>query len=41
MIASQLPLSEKIARADFAIWNDGLLEALQVQARLLAVHLFS
>ncbi len=41
MIASQLPLEEKIARADFAIWNDGLREALKVQARLLSHHLFS
>ncbi len=41
MIASQLPLAEKVARADFAVWNDGLPEALEAQARLLALHLFS
>jgi dephospho-CoA kinase len=41
MIASQLPVAEKIERADFAISNDGLPEALEVQARLLSVHLFS
>jgi dephospho-CoA kinase len=40
MIASQLPLDEKIARADFVIWNDGLPAALESQARLLAKHLF-
>ncbi len=41
MIASQLPLAEKIGRADFVVWNDGLPEALEIQARLLSVHLFS
>ena len=41
MIDSQLPLSEKIARADFAIWNDGDLQALEAQTRLLSLHLFS
>lgn len=41
MIASQLPLSRKIECADFVVWNDGLPEALDVQARLLSVHLFS
>ena len=41
MIASQLPLSEKIDRADFVVWNDGLPEALESQARLLALRLFS
>ncbi len=41
MIASQLPLTEKIARADFAVWNDGLPTALEAQARLLSLHLFS
>ena len=41
MIASQLPLAEKIDRADFVVWNDGLPEALEVQARLLSLHLFS
>lgn len=41
MIASQLPLADKIARADFVIWNDGLPAALELQARLLAPRLFS
>jgi dephospho-CoA kinase len=41
MIASQIPLAEKIARADFVLWNDGLPEALEVQARLLSLHLLS
>ena len=41
MIASQMPLPAKIARADFAVWNDGLPDALEVQARLLSLHLFS
>jgi len=41
MIASQLPLAGKIDRADFVVWNDGLPEALQIQARLLSLHLFS
>jgi dephospho-CoA kinase len=41
MIASQLPLAAKIERADFVVWNDGLPEALELQTRLLALHLFS
>jgi dephospho-CoA kinase len=41
MIASQLPLASKIERADFAVWNDGALAALEVQARLLFLHLLS
>jgi len=41
MIASQLPLATKIDRADFVIWNDGLPEALESQARLLSLRLFS
>ena len=40
MIASQLPLAAKIDRADFAVWNEGLPEALESQARLLCLHLF-
>ena len=35
MLASQLPLSEKIARATAVVWNDGSLEALSRQATLL------
>jgi hypothetical protein len=41
MIASQIPLPAKIERADFVVWNDGLPSALQLQARLLSLHLFS
>jgi dephospho-CoA kinase len=41
MIASQISLAEKIGRADYVVWNDGLPEALEVQARLLSLHLFS
>jgi len=41
MIAAQLPLALKIERADFVVWNDGLPEALEAQARLLSLHLFS
>jgi dephospho-CoA kinase len=41
MIASQLPLAEKIGRADFVVWNDGAREAVEAQADLLALHLLS
>jgi len=41
MIASQLPLADKIDRADFVIWNDGAVASVEPQARLLSVHLFS
>lgn len=41
MIASQLPLADKVSRADFTVWNDGLPEALQSQVRILSLHLFS
>ncbi len=41
MIASQMPLAEKIGRADFVVWNDGLAQALEAQAQLLAGRLFS
>ncbi len=41
MIASQLPLATKICRGDIAVWNDGCPEALEAQARLLFLHLFS
>jgi len=41
MIASQLPLAEKIQRADIVVWNDGAREALELQARLLSLTLFS
>src|SRR6266436_4619077 len=35
MIRSQMPLEEKIARADHVIWNDGSRAVLMVQARFL------
>ena len=41
MIAAQLPLPAKLERADFAVWNEGGLDALEAQARLLSLHLFS
>ncbi len=36
MIASQMPLGEKISRADHVVWNNGPLEVLHAQAELLA-----
>src|SRR6266436_7507650 len=36
MIKSQMPLAEKIARADHVVWNDGSRAALMEQARFLA-----
>ena len=36
MIKSQMPLEEKIARADHVVWNDGSRAALMEQARFLA-----
>ncbi len=36
MIRSQMPLEEKIARADHVVWNDGSRAALMEQARFLA-----
>jgi dephospho-CoA kinase len=35
MIDAQMPLSEKISRADHVVWNNGGLEVLKEQARLL------
>jgi len=35
MIAAQMPLTEKIARADHVIWNNGGRDELKKQARLL------
>jgi dephospho-CoA kinase len=35
MILSQMPLTEKINRADHVVWNNGGLEVLAEQARLL------
>ncbi|HEY5035735.1 MAG TPA: dephospho-CoA kinase [Chthoniobacterales bacterium] len=36
LIASQIPLSEKISRADHVVWNNGPLAVLSAQAKLLA-----
>jgi dephospho-CoA kinase len=36
MIFSQMPLTEKISRADHVVWNNGGREMLAEQARLLA-----
>ncbi len=36
MIAAQMPLAEKIARADHVIWNNGDQPVLAAQAKLLA-----
>jgi dephospho-CoA kinase len=35
MIAAQMPLPEKISRADHVVWNNGGREVLEEQARLL------
>lgn len=35
MIAAQMPLSEKIARAQHVVWNNGPLAVLEAQASLL------
>jgi dephospho-CoA kinase len=35
MIDAQMPLTEKIRRADHVVWNNGGLEVLKEQARLL------
>lgn len=40
MLASQLPLGQKIENAAFAIWNDGTLVALGRQTELLLKELF-
>ena len=37
MIAAQMPLAEKIRRADHLVWNNGSLEVLAAQARALSV----
>jgi len=40
MLASQLPIGQKVARANFVIWNDGSLVALGRQIKLVANQLF-
>ncbi|HEY3600932.1 MAG TPA: dephospho-CoA kinase [Chthoniobacterales bacterium] len=39
MIAWQMPLAEKISRADHVIWNNGPLSVLEAQAQLMARYL--
>lgn len=39
IIAAQMDLNEKIARADHVVWNDGPEAALDEQAAILAAHL--
>lgn len=36
ILASQLPIEEKIRRADVVVWNDGSIEALETQVEHLA-----
>ena len=36
MIAAQMPLHEKVARADHVVWNNGPLGALEAQSEILA-----
>jgi dephospho-CoA kinase len=38
MILSQMPLSEKVRRADHVVWNNGGREVLAAQAGLLAKY---
>ncbi|MFM8808808.1 MAG: dephospho-CoA kinase, partial [Chthoniobacterales bacterium] len=40
MLASQLPIGQKVARANFVICNDGSLAALGRQTKLVANQLF-
>jgi len=41
MLASQLPISEKVARSSIVVWNDGTPAALAGQADLLLERLLS
>jgi dephospho-CoA kinase len=41
MINSQMPLTEKISRADHLVWNNGSEHVLAAQARLFAGLLLS
>lgn len=41
MLASQLPLGQKVERATFVIWNDGTLASLGRQIQLVTDQLFS
>ncbi|MBL9142280.1 MAG: dephospho-CoA kinase [Verrucomicrobiaceae bacterium] len=35
MLSMQMPMDEKIQRADFVVWNDGSLDALKVELSVL------
>ena len=39
ILRAQVPIQEKINRSDWVIWNDGRLEALEDQMKLLAAQL--
>ena len=39
IIAAQMPLAEKIARADHVVWNNGPREVLAAQAKTIAAYL--
>ncbi|MEM7602565.1 MAG: dephospho-CoA kinase, partial [Verrucomicrobiota bacterium] len=41
MLEAQLPIDEKIRRADVVVWNDGSIEALKSQIEHLARRCFS
>ncbi len=36
LVAAQMPLADKIARADHVVWNNGPLSVLAAQAKILA-----
>ena len=38
-IEAQMPLSEKVGKADFVIWNDGEMSLLEEQARMVLDHI--
>lgn len=40
MLASQMPIMQKVEKASFSIWNDGCMAALVRQTRLLADQIF-
>jgi dephospho-CoA kinase len=40
MLASQLPMRQKVEEAAFVIWNDGSMESLRRQTQFLANLLF-
>jgi len=41
ILASQLPMGQKVGRASFVIWNDGTMAALRRQTELLINQLFA